>query len=92
MIIDFISLLKCSVVILSVTIFFCLYRAILGPTVADQIIGINVVGSKSIIILVLLAAIFQKNSYLDIALLYAMLLYISTLGFIKYLEGRNLGD
>ncbi|MGA1823291.1 MAG: monovalent cation/H+ antiporter complex subunit F [bacterium] len=92
MIINFIFLLKCGIAILSITIFFCLYRAIHGPTIADQIIGINIVGSKSIIILVLLAALFHKASYLDIALLYAMLLYLSTLGFIKYLEGKNLGD
>ena len=90
--INFISFLKVGIAILSVTIFFCLYRAVLGPTVADHIIGINVIGSKTIVILVFLATIFHKSSYLDIALLYAMLLYISTLGFIKYLEGKNIGD
>ena len=70
----------------------CLYRAILGPTTADRIIGINVVGSKSTIALVFLAAIFQKTSFLDIALLYAMLVYVTTLAFVKYLEHRELGD
>ena len=39
-----------------------------------------------------LAAIFEKGSYLDIAMLYAMLIYITTLAFIKYLEHRNLGE
>lgn len=90
--IEFLFILKLSIAILSITIFFCLYRAILGPTTADRIIGINVVGSKSTIALVFLAAIFQKTSFLDIALLYAMLVYVTTLAFVKYLEHRELGD
>lgn len=90
--IDFIFLLKLGIATLSTTIFFCLYRAIMGPTVADHIIAINVIGSKTVIILVFLAVIFHKSSFLDIAMLYAMLLYISTLGFIKYLQGKDIGD
>lgn len=90
--IEFLFILKLAIAILSITIFFCLYRAILGPTTADRIIGINVVGSKSTIALVFLAAIFQKTSFLDIALLYAMLVYVTTLAFVKYLEHRELGD
>ncbi|MGA1795255.1 MAG: monovalent cation/H+ antiporter complex subunit F [bacterium] len=90
--IEFLFILKLAIAVLSITIFFCLYRAILGPTTADRIIGINVVGSKSTIALVFLAAIFQKTSFLDIALLYAMLVYVTTLAFVKYLEHRELGD
>ncbi len=90
--IEFLFILKLAITIISFTIFFCLYRAILGPTTADRIIGINVVGSKSTIALVFLAAIFQKTSFLDIALLYAMLVYVTTLAFVKYLEHRELGD
>lgn len=90
--IEFIFVLKIAVAILSITIFFCLYRAVLGPTTADRIIGINVVGSKAVTALVFLAAIFQKTSYLDIALLYAMLVYVTTLVFVKYLEQRDPGD
>lgn len=85
-------LLKLAILILSCTIFFCLYRAILGPTMADRIIGINVVGTKVVTTFVLLAAVFQKDSYLDIALLYAMLSYVITISFVKYLEHRDLGD
>lgn len=90
--IELIFLLKLSILVLSCTIFFCLYRAVLGPTTADRIIGINVVGTKAITAFVFLAAIFQKGSYLDIAILYAMLIYVTTIAFVKYLEQRNLGE
>lgn len=85
-------LLKLAILILSFTIFFCLYRAILGPTTADRIIGINVVGTKVVTVFVFIAAIFQKSSYLDIAMLYAMLIYVTTIAFVKYLENRDLGE
>lgn len=90
--IDLAFIFKLSIAILSCTIFFCLHRAVLGPTTADRIIGINVVGTKAVTALVFLAAIFQKTSFLDIALLYAMLVYVTTLAFMKYLEHRELGD
>ena len=89
---DLSIIIKLSIAILSCTIFFCLYRAVLGPTTADRIIGINVVGSKAVTVLVFLAAVFHKTSFLDIALLYAMLIYVATLAFVKYLEQRDLGD
>jgi len=89
---DIIFLFKLSIALLSCTIFFCLYRAILGPTTADRIIGINVVGTKAVTALVFLGAIFNKTSFLDIALLYAMLVYVTTVTFVKYLEHRELGD
>ncbi|MEW5801968.1 MAG: monovalent cation/H+ antiporter complex subunit F [bacterium] len=85
-------LLKLAILVLFCTIFFCLYRAVLGPTTADRIIGINVVGTKAVTAFVFLAAIFQKESYLDIAMLYAMLVYVTTIAFVKYLEQRDLGD
>jgi multicomponent Na+:H+ antiporter subunit F len=85
-------LLKLAILVLSCTIFFCLYRAILGPTTADRIIGINVVGTKVVVAFAFLAAIFHKDSYLDIAMLYAMLSYVLTIAFIKYMDHRNLGD
>lgn len=88
---ELVSILKLSIALLSCTIFFCLYRAILGPTTADRIIGINVVGTKAVTALVFLGAIFEKTSFWDIALLYAMLVYVGTLAFIKYLENRELG-
>lgn len=90
--IDIIFLFKFAIALISCTIFFCLYRAVLGPTTADRIIGINVVGTKAVTVLVFLGAIFQKTSFLDIALLYAMLVYVTTLAFVKYLEHRQLGD
>ncbi|MDP3014423.1 MAG: monovalent cation/H+ antiporter complex subunit F [Candidatus Subteraquimicrobiales bacterium] len=72
--------------ILMANAFLCLYRAILGPTLPDRIIAINVVGTKTLVILVLVAYIFGQSMYLDTAFVYALLLFVVTIAVSRYLE------
>lgn len=88
--VDFISVTKLVMLILSVSIFFCLYRAIVGPTIPDRIIAINVIGTKVVVMFVLVSVIFDQAAFFDLALLYALLLYVTTLAFVKYLEYHRL--
>ncbi len=87
---DFILAAKIILVILSLTIFFCLYRAIVGPTIPDRIIGINVIGTKVVVMLALVAVIFEQAFFFDLALIYALLLYVTTLAFVRYLGAGTL--
>jgi multicomponent Na+:H+ antiporter subunit F len=89
-VVDFVLVTKAVMLILSLTIFFCLYRAVVGPTVPDRIIGINVIGTKVVVMFVLVSVIFDQAFFFDIALLYALLLYVTTLAFVKYLEYDRL--
>jgi len=87
---DFIFAAKIVMVILSLTIFFCLYRAIFGPTVYDRIIAINVVSTKVVVMLALLAVIFNEAFFFTLSLVYALLLYLTTLAFVKFLGTGRL--
>jgi multicomponent Na+:H+ antiporter subunit F len=87
---DFILAAKIVLAILSLTIFFCLYRAIVGPTVHDRIIGINVVGTKVVVMFALVAVIFKEAFFFDLAMIYALLLYVTTLSFVRYLGSGRL--
>jgi multicomponent Na+:H+ antiporter subunit F len=89
-VVNFTLIAKVVMLILSATIFFCLYRAVVGPTVPDRIIGINVIGTKVVVMLLLVSVILKQPSFFDIALLYALLLYVTTLAFVKYLEYKRL--
>jgi multicomponent Na+:H+ antiporter subunit F len=81
---------KLVILILSVTIFFCLYRAVLGPEVPDKIIAINVIGTKAVVMFVLVGVVFDEGFFFDVAMVYVVLLYISTLALMKYLEFGRL--
>jgi len=71
----------------------CLTRAYLGPTVADRILAVNIVGTKTLVVLVLLAYIFGRSLYLDIAFVYGLLNFAVTVIAAHLMEtGRLMGD
>jgi len=80
-------------IILIANAFLCLYRAFRGPTVPDRILAVNIVGTKTLVILVLIAYIFRQAMYLDVALVYGLLNFIITVAAARYLEtGKIRGD
>lgn len=81
---------KLVILILSVTIFLCLYRAVIGPEVSDRIIAINVIGTKAVVMFVLVGLVFNEGLFFDVAMVYVVLLYIATLALMKYLEFGRL--
>jgi multicomponent Na+:H+ antiporter subunit F len=53
-----------------------LIRVIIGPTIWDRLLGINLITSKIIMILVVLALVLDKTYILDFAIIYALLGFI----------------
>ncbi len=79
--------------VLIINAFLCLYRAARGPTVPDRILAINIVSTKTLVVLVLIAYIFKQPMYLDIALVYGLLNFIVTIAAARYMEtGKIKGD
>lgn len=76
---------------LIVSMILCLYRVIRGPTPADRIVAVDILG-----ILVVgfcsLFAVYEKRFFMDIALVWALLGFIGALTLAKYLEGRDLDE
>ena len=69
-----------------VSIGLALLRAFLGPTVFDRILAINSFGTKTVLLIALLAAAAGRGDYLDLALLYALLNFIGTMALLRYTE------
>ena len=67
-----------------------LYRAAFGPTVLDRLIGVNAIGSKTVILLVLIGLIYDRvDMFVDIAMAYAMLNFIAVLATSRYFHKRK---
>ncbi len=79
-------LLTTGVVVILLNTSLCFYRALKGPTLQDRIIGINIIGTKTLSVLVLIGYIFKSNLYLDIAIVYAFLNFVAVVGVSRYLE------
>jgi multicomponent Na+:H+ antiporter subunit F len=67
-----------------------LYRALVGPTVVDRMIGVNAIGSKTAVLLILIGLIYHRvEMFVDIALAYAMLNFIAVLAASRYFQKRK---
>ena len=69
-----------------------LLRTLLGPTVHDRILAVNSFGTKTVLLIALLAAMSGRGDYLDVALLYALINFIGTVALMKYSERGLLRD
>ena len=73
-------------VVLSFTALICFYRLLVGPTLPDKILAVQIIGTKTLAILVLIAVLFDNMMFIDIALTYAVLLFVLIIAAAKYLE------
>jgi len=75
---------------LIVLMLLTLYRAAFGPTILDRMMGANAVGSKTVVLLLLIGLIYERlDMFLDIALAYALLNFLAVLTASRYLQKRR---
>ena len=75
--------------LLLLSIVLCAIRIFIGPTAPDRVVGLDTINTLVIVGMVVFG--FANNSiiYIDVAIVYALLSYISTLFIAKYLEGGD---
>lgn len=67
-----------------------LYRAVVGPTSLDRLLGVNGIGSKTVILLILAGHLFHRQDmFVDIALAYGMLNFIAVIAAARYFQKRK---
>jgi multicomponent Na+:H+ antiporter subunit F len=70
-----------------VLVLLCLYRATYGPTILNRAAGISAIGTKTLIILLLMGVIYDRiDMFIDNSMVYALLNFIGTVVLSKYLE------
>ena len=71
----------------------CLYRVFVGPVIIDRIVGVNVIGTKTIAVILLIGFIFERvEFFIDIALVYALINFIGALALSKYFESKGVDE
>lgn len=69
--------------------FLSLYRAVIGPRSVDRLVAVNVINTKTILMLSLVAHISGQYSFVDVALAYTLTSFIVTVAVLKaVLKGR----
>jgi len=67
-----------------------LARVVMGPSVWDRLLGLNLILSKTIIIIVLYASISNTTFLLDFAIIYALSGFIGTIFMALFLSQRDM--
>ncbi len=70
------------------TMALALLRAILGPTVYDRVLAVNMLGTKTVLLLSVIAFLFGRPDFLDLALAYALINFIGVLAVLEFFRSR----
>jgi len=77
-------------VVLAIIIFIPLYRVLTGPRLIDRMLGAGAIATKTMVIILLMGFIFDREDmFIDITLAYACLNFITVIAVSKYIETRT---
>ncbi|MBR2825703.1 MAG: hypothetical protein IKE51_05515 [Solobacterium sp.] len=83
------TVLVFAMLFLSVTIFFCLLRAVLGPRTTDRLVAVNIISIKGVVLILLLGEYLHDNQFMDIALVYVLLSFLAVIALAKNMLARS---
>jgi multicomponent Na+:H+ antiporter subunit F len=76
-----IALMLCSIL--------ALIRVIRGPTAPDRVVGVDTINTMVVVGMIAFGVAYREVIYIDVAIVYALLSFISTLFIARYLEGGD---
>ena len=77
-----------SVAIL-VTMVLALFRALRGPSVYDRVLAVNMFGTKTVLLLAVVAYLYGRPDFLDLALTYALINFVGVLAVLEFVQSRS---
>ena len=80
------DLLVAAAALIFLGIMFGVLRLILGRTVVDRIVAVDMLTVVSISLIALYAHVADRFIYLDVALVYGVLSFLGVLAIARYLE------
>ena len=65
-----------------------LIRAMLGPRVSDRVLAVNVFGTTTVLLLSVIAFLYGRPDFLDLALAYALINVVGILAVLEFFQDR----
>jgi len=63
-------------------------RAVMGPTLYDLILAVNMFGTKTVLLLAVITFLLGRPDFLDLALAYALINFIGVLAVLEFFRSR----
>jgi len=77
-----------AVICLAVLMALATVRLVLGPTAPDRAIALDTVNTLTIAAMILFGVIYREVIFVDVAIVYGLLSFVSTLFIAKYIGGE----
>lgn len=87
---NYLSYVIMPVLIFSILLIFI--RFLKGPSIADRVIAIDLLVTCSIGVIAFVSITTNQQTLLDIAMVIALIAFLSTVAFSYYLEKRNKNE
>ena len=71
-----------------VTMALALVRAVRGPSVYDRVLAVNMFGTKTVLLVAVIAFLFGRPDFLDLALAYALINFIGVFAVLEFFRSR----
>ena len=84
------AFLTATTVAILVVMGLALTRAVLGPTVFDRALAVNMFGTKTVLLISVIDFLGGRQEFLDIALAYALINFISVIAMLKFYRYSDL--
>lgn len=78
--------------LLGLGLLFTLIRFIKGPSLSDKVVSLDTFNMIVIGVISMLALLFNNNLYLDIVIIFAILSFLETIVFARYVEAKKDGN
>jgi multicomponent Na+:H+ antiporter subunit F len=77
------------VVAILVTMALAIVRALLGPTLYDRVLAVNMFGTKTVLFLAVTSFLMGRPDFLDLARAYALINFIGVLAVLQFFQARE---
>ncbi len=77
-----------AALVLAILMLVSMIRLYLGPSIADRVVAVDAINTMTIAAMILLGVFYKQLIFIDVAIVYALLSFVSTLYIAKYIGGE----
>jgi multicomponent Na+:H+ antiporter subunit F len=79
-----------ALTVLLLCMLLAMIRVMLGPTAPDRVVALDTINTMVVAAMLLFGVAYREIIIIDVAIVYAVLSFITTLYIAKFLEGGKL--
>lgn len=80
------TMLTISLILFATTIAIAVIRIILGPSMPDRVIALDMIGVNLIAMIAVVSIILNTKAFLEVILILGILSFVGTIAFSKFTE------